>query len=152
MDATTPLLDALAWLGLASGVARSSVAYALVSASHVLGIALLIGPIALADLSMLGLVRGFGREGVATLRKAARLGLALAAATGLLLISTKPFEYAANPALQAKLVVIALGVANAVAFEWRWRQGREAFCREAAGASLACWLAALLLGRWIAFV
>jgi hypothetical protein len=44
------LIEAWAALGRASGITTSAVAYAAVSAAHVLGIALLVGPIVLVDL------------------------------------------------------------------------------------------------------
>lgn len=151
------LIGFLAELGLASGVARSSAVYALVSAGHVLGIALLLGPILLVDLRLLGLLRALDAEAVRLLRAAARTGLALAVAMGVLLLSAKPMEYAANPVIWAKLAVVAAGIANALLFELAvWRKGLPALLhgagRASAAASIGLWLSALLLGRWIAFV
>jgi hypothetical protein len=152
------VLQALAALGLMTGIARSSVVYALVSASHVLGIALLLGPIALVDLRLLGLLRRLDLAALAILRRAAMLGVIIVLPTGLLLFSAKPLEYAANPAMQLKLLVVGVGLLNALVFEWTARRhglaaatsGRSA--RLMGIASIMLWLAALLLGRWIAFV
>jgi hypothetical protein len=150
-------LDALTQLGLATGAARSAPAYAIVSASHVLGIALLVGPILLVDLRLLGLLRTLDAPSVVVLRGAARIGLLLAAGTGILLLSAKPGDYAANPVVWAKLLVVTAGAVNALAFEWRARRAGVAALLEHGGRtfallSLTLWLAALLLGRWIAFV
>jgi hypothetical protein len=151
------LLQSLAALGLATGVARSSVVYALVSASHVLGIALLLGPIALVDLRLLGLLRGLDLAAVAILRRAAMQGVVLLLVTGVVLFSAKPLEYAANAAMQVKLLVIAAGLANALSFEWSVRRTSLAAALSGmrapliGAASLILWLGALLLGRWIAF-
>ena len=156
------LIDALATLGLATGVARSASVYVLVSASHILGIALLLGPILLADLRLLGLLQSLDLAGLRLLRKAARAGVAIALVTGLLLLSARPAEYATNPALWAKLAVVAAGLVNAAVFELGvYRPAEQAIssgaatgtaARLAAALSIALWLAALLLGRLIAFV
>ncbi len=152
------LLHALALLGLVTGVARSSVIYAVTSATHVFGIALLLGPIALVDLRLLGRLRGLDLAALAILRRAAMLGVLLLVVTGVLLFAAKPVEYAANPAMQIKLLVLTAGLGNALGFEWQVRRvglalaisGRSATL--AGGASLILWLCVLLLGRWIAFV
>jgi len=151
------LLDALTSLGLASGVARSSVLYAAVSAAHVLGIGLLLAPIALVDLRLIGLVRELDEAALRLLRRTAMVGIALSILTGILLTSARPAEYADNPAFLAKLAIVALGIAHALIFEWRIRRLGLATVAEigtgraSGAASLAFWLSALLLGRWIAF-
>ncbi|MGL4243400.1 MAG: DUF2214 domain-containing protein [Beijerinckiaceae bacterium] len=151
-----PAIDWLAALGLATGVQRSATVYALVSAAHVLGIALLFGPILLADLRLLGFLRTIDAPVIMALRRAAMLGTGLALAAGVLLLSAKPAEYAANRIVWAKFAVIALALANALRFEWMWRRNGAALLedggRAAALLSIALWLTALLLGRWIAFV
>jgi hypothetical protein len=152
----TSLVEPLTALGLASGVARSSAVYALVSASHILGVALLVGPILLVDLRLLGLLSSLDDGAIRTLRRAAMLGVVLALSAGALLLSAKPADYAANRVVWAKLAVVAAGLANALAFEWRVRRsGIDAMLagagRRFAAISIMAWLAALLLGRWIAF-
>lgn len=146
------LLDLLAAIGLATGVARSAAVYALISAGHVLGIALLIGPVLLADLRLLGWLRGIDASALLVLRRTARLGAGLALATGLLLLSARPHEYAGNAIVWLKLMVVAAALANAALFEWRAARldgTPPGGC--AAALSIALWLAALMLGRWIAF-
>ncbi len=151
-------LGALEGFGLDSRLARSAPLYAAASAAHVLGLALLLGPILLVDLHLIGALRRLDAAGLRFLRRAAAFGLALAMATGLLLFAVRPFEYVENPAMRLKLLVVALASLHALAFEWRWqrdpaalRPGRGA-TRLAGLASLLLWLGALALGRWIAFV
>jgi hypothetical protein len=145
-------------VGIATGIAQSTPIYAVVSASHVLGIALLVGPIMLADLRLMGFLPGLGAEAFGILRRAAAWGVALSVLTGLLLLTARPTEYAANPILLAKLGVVAVAIVHALAVERRWRRIQGAGMAKtpqaaATGAlSLALWLAALLLGRWIAFI
>jgi hypothetical protein len=151
------IIDALTQFGLATGVARSAAVYATVSAAHVLGIALLVGPILLVDLRLLGLLRALDAASVDVLRRTARIGLCVAVCAGFLLLSAKPGDYAANRIVWAKLVVVAAGIINALAFEWKVRHvGVGALldggARGFAALSLALWISALLLGRWIAFV
>jgi hypothetical protein len=153
------LQPAIAWLaalGVSSGVARSAPVYATVSAAHVLGIALLVGPVLLADLRLAGLLRGLDAAAIAILRRTAMLGVALAMGTGVLLLSAKPGDYAGNAVVWAKLAVIAAALANAARFELRWRRHGESLLSRGGGPqallSAALWLAAILLGRWIAFV
>ncbi len=150
--AVTSVVESLAAVGQATGVARSALIYAAVSAGHVLGIALLLGPIILADLAILGVVRTLDERGVATLRLTARIGVALAMVTGILLLSSKPAEYFLNGAFLAKIGVLMLALANAIVFECRATRARDGISRIQAGVSIALWLTVLALGRWIAFV
>lgn len=148
------LLDGWSALGVLVGVTHSAAAYATVSALHVVGVALLFGPILLVDLRLVGLVTALDAPAMQVLRRTARIGLVLVLVTGVLLAATRPQEYLANRVFLAKLAVVAVGIANAVWFERR--HGRLALdgagARGAAAISLAAWLAALFLGRWIAFV
>jgi hypothetical protein len=156
------VLDAViaAWtaLGQASGLTTSANLYAAVSAAHVLGIALLLGPIMLVDLSLLGRVRRLDADALTLLRTTARIGVGLAMLTGILLASTRPAEYLANRVFLTKLFVIAIGLANALAFEWLTRRDGlmttavSPAATRAAAISIIAWIATLALGRWIAFV
>lgn len=148
------VVDILADLGLATGVARSSLMYATVSAGHILGIALLLGPVILADLAMLGRIPSLGASAVLTLRRTARLGAVLSIATGVLLLSSKPDEYLQKSVFLTKLSMIALALANAGLFEWRARRPQDMLSladKFQAAASIALWLPVVFLGRWIAF-
>lgn len=144
-------------LGRITGVALSTPVYAAVSALHVVGLALLFGPITLVDLRIAGLLRSLDVAAVNLLRATARIGTAVAVVTGVMLAGARPDEYLANPTFLAKLVVVGLGLANALAFEIAARRVGLAdlldrpLARVGALASLALWLAAIGLGRWIAF-
>ncbi|MBX9925492.1 MAG: hypothetical protein K2Y05_03970 [Hyphomicrobiaceae bacterium] len=154
------LVDGLSAIGAATGIGRSSLVYASVSASHVLGISLVVGPIILADLAILGRLRALRPAAIQTLRRAARIGVAIAVVTGVLLLSTKPDDYLANRVFIAKITVLGIALVNATLFEWRMRSlrdGTASFLSDTVGrgqalASLVLWLTVLALGRWIAFV
>jgi hypothetical protein len=146
----------LTQFGIVSGVARSAPVYALVSAGHVMGIALLLGPILLVDIRLMGGLRTLDTAAIRILRITARIGLLLALPTGALLFTAKPGEYVANPIFLIKLSVVAVGLLNAIVFEWRaHRDGLHTLLigggASLAFASMALWIATLLLGRWIAF-
>lgn len=152
------LVPALSEVGRISGIALSSPLYAAVSALHILGVALLVGGIVLVDLRLAGLVRRLDLDAMAQLRVLARIGAALAVATGILLASARPAEYFANRVFIAKMAVVALALANALTFEAMARGRTLAalvetpYARAAGLASLACWPVVIALGRWIAFV
>lgn len=157
------LFDALAALQqspVAALLRQSLYLYPLVNALHILGIGLLVGAILPADLRLLGLFRHRPLQLlVPFLTGAAAFGLALAVATGILLFSVKPLEYAVNAAFLSKLALVAAGTANALALRltpaWRTAMaGGPATARLRLGAavSLVVWPAALLPGRFIAFL
>lgn len=145
-----PLLAALNDLGLASGIARSAIVYALVSAAHVTGIALTFGGILAVDLGLVGLIRPLDQRAIRVLRRIAAAGLVLALATGVLLFSARPHEYAMKPVVWLKLAVVALAILNALTL------GRAALAGTgrpvlAGTVSILAWLSVIGLGRWIAF-
>lgn len=155
MEAAVAAFEAV---GLGTGVARNVVVYALVSAGHVLAIALLIGPIIAVDLKLLGGLTSLPMSALPALRHIAQLGLVLAMLTGLLLFSARPGDYADNWAVGAKLAVLTLAVANAALAEVLIRKhslaalSRQPVAKGLAAGSLALWATVLFLGRWIAFV
>lgn len=130
--------------------------YAATNAAHVFGIALLVGAILPLDLRLLGFWRDVPRaQLVRVLVPVAATGLALSVAAGTLLFSARATEYAGVDFLQAKLALVLLGTAAALAVHWRHgfflvtaSDGRLA---GHALVSLACWPAALVCGRLIAF-
>lgn len=125
-----------------------------------LGIGLLLGAVATLDLRMLGLFRRADPAALGPpLRAVAAAGLALAALSGLLLFSTRPAAYAANPAFLAKLGLVGLSLLNVALLHgsgawrrWLAQGAAPAGLRFAALASLLLWLLALLAGRWIGFL
>lgn len=137
--------------------------YASLNAAHITGVATLFGAIVVLDLRLLGwrADRPLAPLAAATV-PVAGAGLALALLTGLCLMSTNGSEYAGNPLLGPKFAAIALGVANLAALHasrtWRAPDHGEADAHGrrrlalAGGISLASWLAAILCGRFIAYV
>jgi hypothetical protein len=154
------VLQALHDWEVAAAIRRSLYIYPFVNALHIFSIGLLVGGILPADLRMLGLFRSVPLAPFLRLMTAfAATGLALAIASGFLLFSVQPLEYAGNVAFLAKIALVGVGalLALAVRFSPSWREainggGVSSGLRIAAVASMSIWLAALLCGRWIAFV
>jgi hypothetical protein len=152
--------QALAEWPVATLIRRSAIAYPLVNAAHILGLGMLFGAIATLDLRMLGMFRAQPVSLLAPpLRRMAAGGLTLAAVTGFLLFSTRPQAYLGNPAFLLKLGLVALGALNALALHraaaWRTAMAGGAVdmrLKVAAVLSLACWVGAVLAGRWIGFL
>jgi hypothetical protein len=153
-------LQALQGWELAALLRRSVYVYPLVNAAHIFSLALLIGAILPADLRMLGLFQGVAAPPFLRLMTAiAATGLALAVATGFLLFSVQPLEYAYNPAFLTKVALVALGVLNATAIRLSpgWVEATStgivsSGLKLGAAVSLTIWICALLAGRWIAFL
>jgi hypothetical protein len=136
--------------------------YGAVNLVHILGISTLFGSVLAFDLRLVGLWR---RVPLAALERPlvtlAAVGFAVAVTSGLALISTNGTEYIGNPFLVAKLVAIALGLANIAAVQflpaWRTRsiephsRSQRFGLRVVGATSLACWLGAVAAGRMIGY-
>ena len=142
---------------LAVALRNSVWTYPLVNAAHLLGVALLVGSIVPLDLRLLGAWRSVPLAPLgAVLTRIAGGGLVLAMIFGTLLFITRASEYIASNVFISKMVVVAVGTANALALRMMWRaqvsDGKTPVrLRLAAGISLATWLAALTLGRLVGY-
>jgi hypothetical protein len=150
------LLGALEGTVIAQTLREARWAYAGLSASHIFGIALLVGAIVPLDLRLLGFWPSVPLSTlVRLLVPLATCGLALAIVTGALLFSVRATQYAQVGFFQAKLLLIALGSVTAFALHARYGRMLETASPRTrfvhALASLTCWLGALLLGRLIGF-
>lgn len=134
---------------------ESTLAYPLVNALHIIGIALLFGSIVALDLRLLGWRQDSGPAEAFTrlLVPVAIGGLLIAIPAGLLMFATDARAYAASPLFQAKMVILALAVANALWLRATARRGPTAGLREsvAAAASILLWLGAIVLGRLVGY-
>lgn len=154
------MLDAIAALPIASLLRGSGTAYLLVNATHILGLALLIGSILPLDLRLAG---AFSRTPLPViaplLRGTALVGLTLAVLTGFALFTANPVEYTGNPAFRIKLALLAAALVNAalVTRGQAWAQvlsgaSPPPALRLMAMLSALLWLGVLLAGRWIGFL
>jgi uncharacterized membrane protein YidH (DUF202 family) len=154
------LLQALSEWPIAAALRRSSIAYPLVNAAHILSIGLVVGTIVTLDLRVIGLFQKYPASALMPpLSRVAATGVVLAGFTGFLLFSVRPVTYAQNPAFLIKLGLVGLGVLNALAlhFNRNWERaisGGEirTTTRISAMLSLAVWVGAVIAGRWIGFL
>jgi len=160
------LYELLAWLeGSALGATLRGLGvwtYGVLNLVHILGVATLFGSVLAIDLRLLGFWRGVPLGALATPTVSlAAVGFAIAALSGVCLISVNATEYAGNPFLLIKFPAIALGLANVLALHfvpgWRQRNVREPGARDrvqlgmAGAVSLACWITAVGAGRMIGY-
>ena len=157
-----PIFDPIAQSALAAFVRESVWAYPFLETLHVIGLALVFGPILLFDLRVLGWNKDLA---VPRLHKALLplvwSGFALNAASGVLLFISDASEFAANTALRYKMVLLVLAGLNALYFQARIAPGVTVWDREtrapanariSAAASIALWLAIITAGRMIAYI
>lgn len=148
------MLAALEATALAEAIRRSVWAYPLLETVHIASIGALVGSVLLLELRVFGLGREIGVVPLARLvLRTALAGFACAVASGSLLFISAATEVAANPAFQAKLVLILIAGLNAVVFHARGGlRGRDTLARLQAAASLLLWLSVLAAGRLIAYL
>jgi hypothetical protein len=156
------LVDIAVWLE-ASLLARTLKSgpwlYPLVNLAHVLGIAALVGAVAVFDLRLVGFRPDVPMAALARATlPVAGAGLALVLATGPALLVVRATEYVENPFLWAKFGAVAVALANLGALHGSaaWRGGGEVRSVRrrlalAGAVSLAAWLAAVSAGRMIAY-
>lgn len=149
---------AAAWLdaiGLSGWARGSGQVYPIANVLHLLGLVMLVGGIGVVDLRLAGLWRALPVEPLArALTPVAVAGSAVMAASGTVLFAADGEALAASAMFQRKLVLIALAVANALFFRWRWRRlgGRaDALARGLAITSIGLWLGVAYAGRMIAY-
>ena len=119
------LRDVLAWIQFSAlGVFMRQTGpwtYGIVNLVHILGVATLFGAILLLDLHLIGLWRRAPLAGLArTVVPVGKAGFAVAAVSGVCLLSSNATEYTNNPFFLIKFPAIALGLLNV------WLIGRTA--------------------------
>ena len=137
-----------------SALAAHPWAYPMLETAHLLGVALLLGNLALLEL------RVFGRGAALPLLPLARLslglavsGFGLAALTGLLMFGTQPLELLGNPMFTLKMGLLMLAGCNAAWFHARQSLQRlDRMARVSMVLSALLWLLVLTCGRWIGYV
>lgn len=159
-------LRALSASAPASMLRDSFWVYPIVNATHIFGIALLVGGILPLNLRLIGFIRGYAVRPLAKLCvPIAAVGLAIAVITGLMLFTVKPVDYVWTDIFLAKIGLIGLACINIVLvrFNASWREVVQAedsilntkepdFKLRAAGAiSLIVWIAVLFLGRFTGY-
>ncbi|MFN4311853.1 MAG: hypothetical protein ACK4FK_14815 [Ferrovibrio sp.] len=158
-----PWLVALEQSGLGAAMRQSLLLYPAVEILHIFGFVVLAGSILGFDLRVLGIGRHLPLAPFARLVvPLSALGFAIAVPCGFLLFVTEATSIAANPAFQAKLACIAIGLINIALFHlgpWRSMAAWGApgglvppAAKLGAVVSLLAWSGAIIGGRLIAYL
>lgn len=138
----------LAW------IAEHAWAYPALEVLHILGIALLVGNLAALELRVWGAVAALPIEALARLSLTLALaGFGAVAGSGLLMFASQPGDLIANRAFVIKMGLVLTAGVNAGLFHRRGGLRRlDAVARAQTILSLGLWLAAMICGRWIAYL
>ena len=139
---------------------ESLLAYPAANLLHILGLALLVGPILALDLRLLGFARAVALPAASKLlTPIAITGLLLMIISGPPLFAADAGPLALHPLMQIKMALLALAIANALLFRrlWHkrlaeWDAAPPAFGRAHAVASILLWLTVAACGRLIAYM
>lgn len=157
--------SALGWLqetGLATGIRDSFFVFPLLESVHVIGLALVLGTIAIIDLRLLGLAstsRPFSRM-ASDIMKWTWAAFAVTAVTGLLMFITNAQVYFHNTYFRAKILLLVLAALNVIVFQltaartiqqWDRAPSAPPVARAVAVLSLVIWVAVIFAGRMIGF-
>lgn len=151
------MLDWMAQSSIISLIRTDQIAYAAINATHILGLAILVGAIISSDLRTAGIWKtGFWKEGVETCAPIAAVGLAIAILTGALLFAVRSSYYLSNPAFLIKIALVLASLLNALLFRLLFRKfpgsSPSIAIKTSAVLSAGIWIAAIFSGRWIAFI
>lgn len=121
---------------------------------HTIGLAFLVGPHVAIGARVLGGASGVPLDGIARYLAVAWAGFWLNAASGVLLIVAYPAKVLTNPLFFVKLALIgvAMVLMSAVGRQIRGLTGvPPRRLKTLAVAALACWVAAITAGRFLAY-
>jgi hypothetical protein len=156
------ILKSLEASGLATGIRDSLFLFPLIESTHVFGLALVFGTIAIIDLRLLGAAstqRSFLRMASEILRWT-WAAFALTALTGALMFITNAGVYYHNFFFRTKMLLLGLAGFNMLVFELtagrtihRWDRAPSAppAGRAVAAVSLVLWIGIIFMGRIIGF-
>ncbi|HXD72332.1 MAG TPA: DUF6644 family protein [Vicinamibacterales bacterium] len=155
-------LAALEATRLANAIRNSLYFFPFLEAIHVLGLAMVVGSIAILDLRMLGIAstrRPVGRIAL-DVETWAWWAFGLTFVTGALMFITNAGVYYHNIFFRLKMLMLALAGLNVGVFELtarktiqQWNENERAPLagRMVATVSLVLWIAIIFMGRWIGF-
>lgn len=159
LDAFLKLLQSSA---LGEAVRGAEYLYPVLEATHIIGIALLVGPAFIFDLRLLGI--GYRNVSVTAaagnLLPYSHIGLAIAVITGIALLSAQATVVAGTGAAPWKLGLLMLACLNVLVFhqgiyrrvnEWTDAAVAPAAARIGAGVSLTAWTGVIFAGRLLAY-
>jgi len=156
------LLASLEASAPATTIRNSLYIFPLLEATHVFGLAMVFGTIAIIDLRLLGVAsthRPFTRM-ASEILKWTWAAFALTAATGVLMFTTNAGVYYHNVFFRTKMLMLVLAGINMLVFDltagrttqqWDKSPSAPLAGKTAAALSLVIWITVIFLGRWIGF-
>ena len=128
-------------------------AYPALEATHIVGIALLLGNLVTLEMRVWGAAPTLPVQALARLSLGiAAVGFALVAASGLLMFATQASELLANRTFVLKMGLLAAAGCNAAWFHGRGSLRKlDLAARLQMLVSTALWLGVLVCGRWLAY-
>ncbi len=155
------MLTTLETTAIAIWVGESLYAYPGLLACHIVGLAIVVGVFAMRDLRLLGFASDIDLAVFLDLKRLAHAGFAINLVSGLLLFSSQASYLATSIPFLSKIACVTTGMV--LAFILNHRLGEAATGSEIAIAgyartrilaclSLACWSAAIIAGRLIAYI
>lgn len=162
LDLLDPLLRLLQGSALGETVRNAGYLYPVLEATHILGIGFLVGPAFTFDLRLLGVGHRVVSVTTAarTLLPISHIGLAIAVATGIALLSAQATMVAAAGAAAWKLGLLILACLNVLVFhygvyrrvnEWKDAAIAPVAACLGAGVSLISWTGVIFAGRLLAY-
>ncbi|HEY9233915.1 MULTISPECIES: hypothetical protein [Phenylobacterium] len=153
METIFGLAEALEGSAFGGWARGSSLAYPVANLVHLLGLVMLVGAIGVLDLRLAGLWRSLPLPELSrALTPIGVAGLLVMLPSGFVMFAADAGSLIGSPVFQAKLAVIALGIANALAFRVLWRGDEPAgLGRLMVIGSVGAWLMVAALGRLIAY-
>ncbi len=155
------LLQTIQDSSLADWVRVSEWGYPIVLTMHSLGLALVVGVLFIIDLRIIGIPRSLPLQPMRQLMPLVWLGFTVNLLTGLTLFSADALKFYHSPTFRFKLLAVASGVTlavvlNSLVFKAAPDVGRGAARISPAWKSMAVlsilvWLAAISLGRYVAY-
>ena len=133
--------------------------YPIANLVHLLGLVMLVGGIGILDLRLAGLFRRIPAAPLCSaLTPVALFGLVLMVPSGATMFAADATTLVQSPTLRWKLLLIALALANALAFRFLWQRRIDRWDadppplgRLMAAASVLLWLSVATFGRMIAY-
>jgi uncharacterized protein DUF6644 len=147
---------------LATTIRNSLYLFPLIESSHVIGLTMVFGTIAVIDFRLLGLAstrRPFSRV-ASDIFKWTWAAFGLTVLTGLLMFITNAGVYYNNFYFRSKMVLLLLAGLNMLMFEltagrkvqqWDTSKSAPASGKAVATVSILLWVAIIFVGRWIGF-
>ena len=157
-------MEFLSWLettAIANAIRASIWMYPALETAHYIGLAMLVGSIAIMDLRLLGFARALPIKPVMALVPFAWTGFAINAVTGSLIFIYNATSFGPDRVFRLKLSLMALAGINTFIFQiaasranaqWVATGAVPLSIKSVAAASLVLWIAVVTAGRWMAYV